>query len=130
MVRQAPLTALLSDGGRGAAHSTCILLYQGPLGPTARDRLKIIYENTDGFEVARHDLRIRGPGELLGARQSGVPMLRFADLSLDIAILDAARDTAGARDDRSCCGGEVVRRDESPGSDRDRGKVRRDRAEP
>jgi ATP-dependent DNA helicase RecG len=80
--------------GRGAAHSTCILLYQKPLGPTARERLKIIYENTDGFEVARHDLRIRGPGELLGARQSGVPMLRFADLALDLDILDAARDTA------------------------------------
>jgi ATP-dependent DNA helicase RecG len=80
--------------GRGAAHSTCILLYQNPLTPTARERLKIIYENTDGFEVARHDLRIRGPGELLGARQSGVPMLRFADLALDLDILDAARDTA------------------------------------
>jgi ATP-dependent DNA helicase RecG len=80
--------------GRGAAHSTCILLYQKPLGPTARERLKIIYENNDGFEVARHDLRIRGPGELLGARQSGVPMLRFADLALDLDILDAARDTA------------------------------------
>jgi ATP-dependent DNA helicase RecG len=80
--------------GRGAAKSTCILLYAGPLTATARERLKIIYENTDGFEVARHDLRIRGPGELLGARQSGVPMLRFADLSTDVAILDAARDTA------------------------------------
>jgi ATP-dependent DNA helicase RecG len=80
--------------GRGSLRSTCILLYQNPLTATARDRLKIIYENTDGFEVARHDLRIRGPGELLGARQSGVPMLRFADLSTDVAILDAARDTA------------------------------------
>ena len=47
---------------------------------TARERLRIIYENTDGFEIARHDLRMRGPGELLGARQSGVPLLRFADL--------------------------------------------------
>jgi ATP-dependent DNA helicase RecG len=80
--------------GRGAAKSVCILLYQNPLGPTARERLKIVYENTDGFEVARHDLRIRGPGELLGARQSGAPMLRFADLSADLDILDAARDTA------------------------------------
>ncbi|MGZ8228005.1 MAG: ATP-dependent DNA helicase RecG, partial [Burkholderiales bacterium] len=80
--------------GRGAASSTCILLYQNPLTPTARERLKIIYENTDGFEVARQDLRLRGPGELLGARQSGVPMLRFADLSSDLDLLDAARAVA------------------------------------
>jgi ATP-dependent DNA helicase RecG len=80
--------------GRGAGASTCILLYQGPLTATARERLKVIYENQDGFEVARHDLRVRGPGELLGARQSGVPMLRFADLTLDLDLLDAARDAA------------------------------------
>ena len=80
--------------GRGAGSSTCILLYQQPLTPTARERLKIIYENTDGFEVARHDLRLRGPGEMLGAKQSGVPMLRFADLSTDVDLLDAARDVA------------------------------------
>ncbi len=80
--------------GRGAAQSACILLYRTPLSPRARERLKIIFENTDGFEVARHDLRMRGPGELLGARQSGVPLLRFADLSADVDLLDAARDTA------------------------------------
>ena len=80
--------------GRGAGSSTCILLYQNPLTPTARERLKIIYENGDGFEVARHDLRLRGPGELLGARQSGVPMLRFADLNEDLDLLDSARDVA------------------------------------
>ena len=80
--------------GRGAGSSACILLYQQPLTPTARERLKIIYENTDGFEIARHDLRLRGPGELLGAKQSGVPMLRFADLSTDGDLLDAARDVA------------------------------------
>jgi ATP-dependent DNA helicase RecG len=80
--------------GRGAGKSTCILLYQNPLTAPARDRLKIIYENHDGFEVARHDLRLRGPGEMLGARQSGVPMLRFADLTTDFEILDAARDVA------------------------------------
>jgi ATP-dependent DNA helicase RecG len=80
--------------GRGAGASACILLYQDPLTPTARERLKIIYENQDGFEVARHDLRIRGPGEMLGARQSGVPMLRFADLSVDVDLLDAARVAA------------------------------------
>jgi len=80
--------------GRGAAASACILLYQNPLTPTARERLKVIYENQDGFEVARHDLRVRGPGELLGARQSGVPMLRFADLAVDLDLLDAARGLA------------------------------------
>jgi ATP-dependent DNA helicase RecG len=80
--------------GRGATQSTCILLYRTPLSPMARERLKIIFENTDGFEVARHDLRMRGPGELLGARQSGVPLLRFADLSADADLLDAARDSA------------------------------------
>jgi ATP-dependent DNA helicase RecG len=80
--------------GRGAAESTCILLYQNPLTPTARERLKIIFENHDGFEIARHDLRLRGPGELLGARQSGVPMLRFADLATDLDLLEAARAAA------------------------------------
>jgi len=80
--------------GRGAAESTCVLLYQGKLSPNARERLKVIYENTDGFEIARHDLNLRGSGELLGTRQSGVPMLRFADLALDLDLLDAARDAA------------------------------------
>lgn len=80
--------------GRGAAHSACILMYQPPLSETARARLKIIYENTDGFEIARQDLRLRGPGEFLGARQSGVPMLRFADLERDQALLDPARAIA------------------------------------
>ena len=80
--------------GRGGESSACILLYQKPLSAPARERLRIIYENTDGFEIARHDLRLRGPGELLGARQSGVPMLRFADLSHDGELLDAARAAA------------------------------------
>jgi ATP-dependent DNA helicase RecG len=80
--------------GRGSAESACVLLYQKPLGPVARERLRIIYENTDGFGIAREDLRLRGPGELLGARQSGVPMLRFADLVADAALLESARDAA------------------------------------
>jgi ATP-dependent DNA helicase RecG len=80
--------------GRGSGAATCILLYANPLTPAARERLKIIYENRDGFEIARHDLRLRGPGELLGARQSGVPLLRFADLSADLDLLDAARAAA------------------------------------
>jgi len=90
----AQLHQLRGRVGRDSAHSTCILLYQGPLSQSARERLKIIYENSDGFEIARHDLRLRGPGELLGARQSGVPLLRFADLSADLDLLDAARDAA------------------------------------
>ena len=80
--------------GRGAESSVCILLYQNPLSDNARERLRIIYENADGFEIARHDLRLRGPGELLGARQSGVPMLRFADLEKDLDLLEAARNVA------------------------------------
>ncbi len=80
--------------GRGAAHSACVLLYQKPLSQTARQRLKVIYENTDGFEVARADLQIRGPGEFLGVRQSGVPMLKIADLERDAELLEIARDVA------------------------------------
>ena len=80
--------------GRGAKQSTCILLFQNPLSETARARLKIIYENTDGFEIARQDLALRGPGEFLGARQSGAPMLRFADLEHDVDLLEAARTWA------------------------------------
>jgi ATP-dependent DNA helicase RecG len=90
----AQLHQLRGRVGRGADASTCILLYQNPLTPLARERLKIIFENRDGFEIARHDLRLRGPGELLGARQSGVPMLRFADLESDLDLLDAARSIA------------------------------------
>jgi len=78
--------------GRGAQSSACILLYQSPLSDNARERLRIIYENSDGFEIARHDLRLRGPGEILGSRQSGVPMLRFADLEKDLDLLEAARN--------------------------------------
>ena len=90
----AQLHQLRGRVGRGAAQSMCVLLFQQPLSELARARLKIIYENTDGFEIAQHDLRLRGPGELLGARQSGVPMLRFADVSEDVALLNGARAVA------------------------------------
>ncbi len=80
--------------GRGSAQSACILLYQAPLSETARARLKIIYENTDGFEISRADLHLRGPGEFLGIRQSGVPLLKIADLERDSDLLEIARDTA------------------------------------
>jgi len=90
----AQLHQLRGRVGRGTDTATCILLYQNPLTAAARERLKIIYENHDGFEIARHDLRLRGPGELLGARQSGVPLLRFADLNADLDLLDQARAAA------------------------------------
>jgi ATP-dependent DNA helicase RecG len=80
--------------GRGVAQSACVLLYQKPLSQIARQRLKVIFENTDGFEVARADLQIRGPGEFLGVRQSGVPMLKIADLERDADLLEAARELA------------------------------------
>ena len=80
--------------GRGAHDSVCVLLYQSPLSPTARARLKIIYENTDGFEIARQDLHLRGPGEFVGSRQSGVPLLRYADLEIDGDLVELARDVA------------------------------------
>ena len=81
--------------GRGARDSACILLYAGPLSESARERLKAIYESTDGFEIARRDLRLRGPGEYLGERQSGVPLLRFADIERDEDLVRAAREAAG-----------------------------------
>ncbi len=90
----AQLHQLRGRVGRGAAESLCVLLYQQPLSELARERLKIIYESTDGFEIAQQDLRLRGPGELLGARQSGVAMLRFADINADEDLLDQARLTA------------------------------------
>ena len=90
----AQLHQLRGRVGRGAAESMCVLLFQQPLSELARARLKIIFENTDGFEIAQQDLRLRGPGELLGARQSGVPMLRFADLGEDDKLLDKARNIA------------------------------------
>jgi ATP-dependent DNA helicase RecG len=80
--------------GRGPYESSCILLYAGPLRETARERLKIIYENSDGFEIARHDLQLRGPGEFVGSRQSGVPLLRYADLEMDADLVEMARDVA------------------------------------
>ena len=80
--------------GRGAAESTCVLLFEEPVGEVAKMRLKVIFENNDGFEIARRDLVIRGPGEFLGARQSGVPLLRFADLERDVALIEQARDAA------------------------------------
>lgn len=80
--------------GRGSDASICILLFQQPLSEAARKRLRIIFEHSDGFEIARQDLQLRGPGEFLGAKQSGVPMLRFADLEQDRDLLEAAQAAA------------------------------------
>jgi ATP-dependent DNA helicase RecG len=90
----AQLHQLRGRVGRGTTQSTCILLFQQPLSELARARLKVIFENTDGFVIAQQDLQLRGPGELLGARQSGVAMLRFADLTTDEQILEQARVAA------------------------------------
>ena len=90
----AQLHQLRGRVGRGAAASSCVLMFAEPLSALARARLKVVREHTDGFEIAKQDLEIRGPGEFLGARQSGVPMLRFADLQTDIHLLEAARRVA------------------------------------
>ncbi len=90
----AQLHQLRGRVGRGAAESMCVLLFMQPLSELARERLKVIYENTDGFIIAQQDLQLRGPGELLGARQSGVAMLRFADLTEDEDLLEQARSVA------------------------------------
>ncbi|MFN7428519.1 MAG: ATP-dependent DNA helicase RecG [bacterium] len=91
----AQLHQLRGRVGRGSAKSSCILLYQTPLSPLARERLKVVFESSDGFEIARRDLELRGPGELMGARQSGLPMLRFADPVQDVDLLEAAVEAAG-----------------------------------
>ena len=80
--------------GRGSLKSTCILLFQKKLSELARLRLKVIFENTDGFIIAQEDLNIRGPGEFLGVRQSGVPMLRIANLNRDFKLLEKAKTIA------------------------------------
>lgn len=76
--------------GRGGGSSTCVLLFDEPLSDTAKERLKTLYETSDGFEVARRDLAIRGPGEFLGLRQSGVPTLRYCDLERDALWIERA----------------------------------------
>jgi len=80
--------------GATARDSVCILLYATPLSAAARTRLKVIYEQSDGFEIARADLKLRGPGEYLGERQSGMPLLRYADLDKDETLAQFARDAA------------------------------------
>ena len=80
--------------GRGAVASVCVLLYSTPLSDSGKSRLKAMAETNDGFEIARRDLEIRGPGEFMGARQSGAALLRFADLLLDQGLVERARHAA------------------------------------
>ncbi|MFZ4551176.1 MAG: ATP-dependent DNA helicase RecG [Aquabacterium sp.] len=80
--------------GRGSVASVCVLLYSSPLSDSGKQRLKAMAETTDGFEIARRDLEIRGPGEFMGARQSGSALLRFADLNEDQGLVSRARQVA------------------------------------
>jgi ATP-dependent DNA helicase RecG len=91
----AQLHQLRGRVGRGTAKSHCILLYQEPLGETAKARLEIMRSTEDGFVIAEEDLRLRGAGEVLGTQQSGLPEFRLADLSIHAELLAAARDDAG-----------------------------------
>ncbi len=90
----AQLHQLRGRVGRGSAASVCVLMFQNPLSLVARQRLRAMYETQDGFEIAQRDLDLRGPGEMLGSRQSGITLLRFADLAHDSELVRAARQTA------------------------------------
>jgi ATP-dependent DNA helicase RecG len=90
----AQLHQLRGRVGRGAEASTCVLLYRAPLSELARERLKVIRETNVGFEIARRDLELRGPGELLGTRQTGLAQLRVADLMRDADLLPRIQQAA------------------------------------
>ncbi|MDE2266309.1 MAG: ATP-dependent DNA helicase RecG, partial [Alphaproteobacteria bacterium] len=90
----AQLHQLRGRVGRGTGKSSCLLVYQPPLGETAKARLKTLRETDDGFVIAEEDLRLRGPGELLGTRQSGQLAFRMADLAAHGELLATARDDA------------------------------------
>jgi ATP-dependent DNA helicase RecG len=80
--------------GRGSADSVCILMYAEPLSMAAKERLQTLRETSDGFVIAERDLSLRGPGELLGAKQSGDAMLRFVDLQRDAWLIELAQQVA------------------------------------
>jgi ATP-dependent DNA helicase RecG len=90
----AQLHQLRGRVGRGEARSTCLLVYQPPLGETAKARLEALRATEDGFVIADEDLRLRGAGEVLGTKQSGMPEFHFADITVHAELLAAARDDA------------------------------------
>ena len=92
----AQLHQLRGRVGRGDHQAYCRLLYKGPLTETGRARLKAIADTTDGFDIAEQDLQLRGPGEMLGTRQSGLPTLRVANLARDQDLMETARTEAVA----------------------------------
>jgi len=103
----AQLHQLRGRVGRGSTASSCVLLYQAPLSAMARQRLEVLRETSDGFRIAEKDLELRGPGELLGTRQTGQLQLRIADLARDAALLPLVQRT-----------GEIIQRDHAPLVDR------------
>jgi ATP-dependent DNA helicase RecG len=92
----AQLHQLRGRVGRGTAASTCLLMYQPPLGETARRRLEILRETEDGFRIAEEDLALRGAGDLLGTAQSGLPRFRIADLERQTGLMALAQSDARA----------------------------------
>jgi ATP-dependent DNA helicase RecG len=90
----AQLHQLRGRVGRGSTASHCVLMYHAPLSPTAQARLSVLRESNDGFVIAQRDLEIRGPGELLGTKQTGLANFRIADLTRDAALLPAAQQAA------------------------------------
>lgn len=90
----AQLHQLRGRVGRGALESTCVMLYHAPLSAAARARLEVMRATNDGFEIARRDLELRGPGELLGTRQAGELRLRIADLTRDARLIPQVQQTA------------------------------------
>ena len=92
----AQLHQLRGRVGRGSAASHCVLLYHAPLSQLGRERLAIMRETTDGFVIAEKDLELRGPGEMLGTRQTGLLQFKVADLMRDADLLPAVRDAAQA----------------------------------
>ena len=90
----AQLHQLRGRVGRGAVQSFCVLLYQSPLGHLGKERLFTLRETTDGFRIAEKDLELRGPGEVLGTRQTGVMQFRIADLMRDAALLPQVQERA------------------------------------
>ena len=107
----AQLHQLRGRVGRGAGRSSCLLLYKGPLGEAARARLEILRETEDGFRIAEEDLRLRGEGDVLGARQAGAPGFRLARLEIHGALLALARRQAEA----ALAAGERLRGEENRG---------------